>query len=90
MIIFATIMYTFLYAIAGMLIGFICAVILDEHPNFFGRAFSNQPSDNQIVLLMSFWPIFLIYVIVWCIIWYTKHLYISISGFIKSFIKIEK
>ncbi len=90
MIIFAIILILFLYIFTGLVGSLICAAILDSNPRFFGEVFTAQPETNQIIIVVTFWPILLIYSIGWGIVWYVKHLYITIRDFLKSFIKIEK
>lgn len=80
----------FLYIFVGIVSILICAAILDSNPKFFGEVFIAQPETNQTIIVGTFWPILLIYIIVWAVVWYVKHLYFSVRDFFKSFIKIEK
>lgn len=82
-------LFLFIYVLAGLLIGCCCGVINDCYPYFWGKAFDAQPETNQIVLLITFWPIFFTYLIGWCVVWYIKFLYISIRDLFKSSIKIK-
>ena len=90
MIFLAIFLILFLYIFAGLVNILICTSILDSNPKFFGEVFIVQPETNQMIIFVTFWPILLIYIIGWCIVWYVKHLYITVKDLYKSFIKIEK
>ena len=90
MILFFVFFLLCIYALLGLLVSVICMAIIDCHDNFFGDAIDNMPEANFFIITITFWPIFSIYLIGWCIVWYIKHLYISVRDLFKSFIKIKK
>lgn len=91
MIIFYIIIFIFLYALIGLLITLISEAVYEYNPNFFGKVFDELDETNRVILELTFWPFFLLYVIGWSIIWYITHLIIAIKSLFKSInIKNEK
>lgn len=90
MIFFGIFLLCIFYALFGVLVSVICMAIIDCHNNFFGDVIDNMPETNFFIITITFWPIFSIYLIGWCVVWYIKHLYISVRDIFKSFIKIKK
>lgn len=45
--------------------------------------------NNILILIWTFWPFYVIYIIIKAIVYYFKHLYIAIRDVSKKYIKIK-
>lgn len=50
---------------------------------------NTQDEDSKAMLIWSFWPIYILYLLIKAIIWYFKHLYISIKDVFQKNVKFK-
>ena len=50
---------------------------------------NTEDENNMLILIWTFWPFYVIYIIIKAIVYYFKHLYIAIRDISKKYIKIK-
>ena len=50
---------------------------------------NTEDENNILILIWTFWPFYVIYIIIKAIVYYFKHLYIAIRDMSKKYIKIK-
>ena len=50
---------------------------------------NTEEENNILILIWTFWPFYVIYIIIKAIVYYFKHLYIAIRDISKKYIKIK-
>lgn len=50
---------------------------------------NTEEENNILILIWTFWPFYVIYIIIKAIVYYFKHLYIAIRDISKKYIKFK-
>ena len=50
---------------------------------------NTEDENNILILIWTFWPFYIIYIIIKAIVYYLKHLYIAIRDISKKYIKTK-
>lgn len=50
---------------------------------------NTEEENNILILIWTFWPLYVTYIIIKAIVYYFKHLYIAIRDISKKYIKIK-
>jgi heme/copper-type cytochrome/quinol oxidase subunit 2 len=72
-------------------IGFIIVALYGFHYDcdmIFSPA-NTEDENNKLILIWTFWPFYIIYIIIKAIVYYFKHLYIAIRDISKKYIKFK-
>lgn len=72
-------------------IGFIILAIyaMSHDCDIIFSSTNTEDENNILILIWTFWPFYIIYIIIKAIVYYFKHLYIAIRDISKKYIKIK-
>ena len=68
---------------------FIAIYALNHNYDMIFSPGNTEDENNKLILIWTFWPFYVIYIIIKAIVYYFKHLYIAIRDISKKYIKIK-
>lgn len=81
----------FLYILLYFAVGFmvLAGYALSHGYDIVFSPSNTEDENNTLILIWTFWPIYVIYIIIKAIVYYFKHLYIAIRDISKKYIKFK-
>ena len=81
------VLYILLYFAFGLFI--IMPYAISHNCDMIFSSANTEEENNILILIWTFWPFYLTYIIIKVIVYYFKHLYIAIRDTSKKYIKIK-